>query len=245
MNLCINIDHVATLREARGGVEPDPVIAATLCEKAGVQGITFHLREDRRHIKERDVQLLKELISTKTNMEMANTKEMVKLAKKFKPDQVTLVPEKRQELTTEGGLNVAGNKDGVRKTIEELEENGIKVSLFIDPIKKQIDASKESGVRCIELHTGKYSNAEKEDRIIAELDRIRESAAYLNKLGIQVYAGHGLNYNNVLKIKNIENIEELNIGHSIISRAVFVGIIDAVKEMLVILKQDINLLKTC
>lgn len=232
MKLCVNIDHVATLREARGGVEPDPVHAAVLCELAGADGITFHLREDRRHIKERDIRLLKELIHIKLNMEMANTQEMVNLAKQFMPDQVTLVPEKRQELTTEGGLDVVKYEDSIKNTVKELQDKGISVSLFINPVKEQIDASCRTGTMCIELHTGEYANAKDEGSAQLELDRLRSAAEYAHKLGLKVYAGHGINYKNVVDITKIPYIEELNIGHSIISRSVFVGITTAVKEMI-------------
>lgn len=232
LKLCVNIDHVATLREARGGVEPDPVHAAVLCELAGVHGITFHLREDRRHIKERDVRLLKEIIHIKLNMEMANVLEMLNLAKEFKPDQVTLVPEKRQELTTEGGLDVIKYEDSIKNTVKELQGNDISVSLFINPVKEQIDAAVRTGARCIELHTGEYTNSVTQKQIEAELDRIKSGAIYANKMGLKVYAGHGLNYHNVGRMLEVPHLEELNIGHSIISIAVFIGMKEAVKEML-------------
>lgn len=232
VKLCVNIDHVATLREARGGEEPDPVHAAVLCELAGAHGITFHLREDRRHIKERDVRLLKELIHIKLNMEMANSEEMVSLAKQFMPDQVTLVPEKRQELTTEGGLDVIKYEDSIKNTVKGLQGKDISVSLFINPIKEQIDASVRTGTRCIELHTGEYANARGEKSIQSELERLKSAAEYANKLGLKVYAGHGLNYQNVKGMLEVPHLEELNIGHSIISRSVFTGITEAVKEMI-------------
>lgn len=228
LKLCVNIDHVATLREARGGVEPDPVHAAVLCELAGSHGITFHLREDRRHIKERDVRLLNELIHIKLNMEMANIKEMVGLAKKFMPDQVTLVPEKRQELTTEGGLDVIKHEGSIKNTVKELQGRGISVSLFIDPVKEQIDSAVRTGARYIELHTGEYANKGGE----IQLDKLKSAAEYAHKRGLRVYAGHGLNYHNVKGMLEIPHLEELNIGHSIISRSVFAGITEAVKEMM-------------
>lgn len=232
MKLCVNIDHVATLREARGGVEPDPVHAAVLCELAGADGITFHLREDRRHIKERDARLLKEIIHIKLNMEMTNTDEMVNLAKEIKPDQVTLVPEKRQELTTEGGLDVIKYEDSIKDTVKELQGKDINVSLFINPVKEQIDGAVRTGARCIELHTGEYANAGTEKQIEAELDKLKSGAIYANKLGLKAYAGHGLNYKNVKMMLDVPHLEELNIGHSIISRALFAGIKKAVKEMI-------------
>lgn len=235
LKLCVNIDHVATLREARGGVEPDPVDAARMCESAGAHGITFHLREDRRHIKERDVHLLKELIHIKLNMEMANTKEMVDLAKKIIPDQVTLVPEKRQELTTEGGLDVVKFENAIKKSVKELQGKNIIVSLFINPIKAQIDSAVRTGARFIELHTGEYANAKGEKKINTELKKLKSAALYANKAGLRIYAGHGLNYINVRGMLVIPYLEELNIGHSIISRSVFVGITESVKEMIKLL----------
>lgn len=232
IKLCVNIDHVATVREARKGKEPDPVHAAVLCELAGAYGITFHLREDRRHIQERDVRLLKELIHIKLNMEMANTKEMVSLAKKFIPNQVSLVPEKRQELTTEGGLDVARHMDSIKDTVDKLQPEGISVSLFIDPAPQQIKASAKTGAKCIELHTGEYSNAGNEESTLRELQKLKEASQQAYKLGLTVYAGHGLNYQNTRGMLEIPHLEELNIGHSIVSRAVFVGIKEAVREML-------------
>ena len=232
LKLCVNVDHVATLREARGGRQPDPVWAAVLCELAGSCGITFHLREDRRHIKERDVRLLKELIHVKLNMEMANTQEIIELAKEFKPHQVTLVPEKRQELTTEGGLNVINNIDSIKDTARRLQSEGISVSLFIDPVLDQIKASVDTGAKCIELHTGEYCNAENEENSLKELKRLKKASIQAHKSGLIVYAGHGLDYQNVKDMLDIPYLEELNIGHSIVSRSVFVGIKEAVREMM-------------
>lgn len=228
LKLCVNIDHVATLREARGGVSPDPVHAAVLCELAGAHGITFHLREDRRHIKERDVLLLKELIHIKLNMEMANTKEMIKLAKRFKPDQVTLVPEKRQELTTEGGLDVVKHENSIKNTVRELCGKGIAVSLFINADREQIDASARAGARYIELHTGEYAGTAG----VVQLKKLKTAAEYAHKIGLRIYAGHGLDYRNVKGMHDVPYLEELNIGHSIVSWAVFIGINEAVKEMM-------------
>lgn len=235
LKLCVNIDHVATLREARGGVEPDPVHAAVLCELAGAHGITFHLREDRRHIKERDVRLLKELIHIKLNMEMANTKEMVYLVKKIMPDQVTLVPEKRQELTTEGGLDVVKFEKSIKKSTKELQGKNISVSLFINPVKEQIDSAINTGAKFIELHTGEYANAKGEKKMEVELKKLKSAAVYANKAGLRIYAGHGLNYINVKGMLEIPYLEELNIGHSIISRSVFTGITKSIKEMMKLL----------
>jgi len=235
MNLGVNIDHVATLREARGGVSPDPCAAAVLCELAGAQGITFHLREDRRHIKERDVKLLKELIQVKLNMEMAATDGMTALAVKFKPEQATIVPEKRQELTTEGGLDVAHNKSRIKNIVNKLQSQNIKVSLFIDPEPEQIDAGKMIGVSCVELHTGEYANARGEVNITRSAKKLETAAGYAHSAGLEVYAGHGLNYHNVASVAGIHYIEELNIGHSVISRAVFTGLENAVREMLALI----------
>jgi pyridoxine 5-phosphate synthase len=232
MKLCVNIDHVATLREARKGTEPDPVYAAVLCELAGAHGITFHLREDRRHIKERDVKMLKEVIHIKLNMEMANTKEMVELAKQFQPDQVTLVPEKRQELTTEGGLDVIKYRKAIESTVVELGRRNIDVSLFINSEKKQIEASAKTGAKSIELHTGEYANARSERLIKIEFEKLKNGAIYANELGLCVYAGHGLNYRNVRAMCDILHLEELNIGYSIIGRSLLTGITKAVKDML-------------
>lgn len=232
MKLCVNIDHVATLREARKGVEPDPAQAAVFCESAGAYGITFHLREDRRHINERDAHLLKELIHVKLNMEMANTKSMVNLAKRIMPDQVTLVPEKREELTTEGGLDVIKYEESIKDSVKVFKKKNISVSLFINPDIKQIDAAVRAGADCVELHTGEYANAVGEKKILEKLDKLKSSAIYANKLGLKVYAGHGLNYQNVKAMKEIPYLTELNIGHSIISRSVFSGIAEAVKEMI-------------
>lgn len=235
MKLCINIDHVATLREARKGREPDPVHAAVLCELAGANGITFHLREDRRHINERDVRLLKEVINIKLNMEMACTKDMIRLAKMFKPDQITLVPEKRRELTTEGGLDVKNGIKNIKKAVKELSDQGISVSLFINPLEEQIDKAYDSGAECVELHTGEYANAVNKKHIQKELSKLKKAAICAHNAGLKVYAGHGLNYRNVEAMFDINYIEELNIGYSIISRSVFAGIGNAVKEMLYII----------
>lgn len=234
--LCVNIDHVATIRQARGGQEPDPAVAAVLCELAGAHGITFHLREDRRHIQERDIRLLKEIIQVKLNMEMANTKEMVTLAQKFKPNQVTFVPEKRQELTTEGGLDVVGNFSSLKTGIATLQKTGIEVSLFINAQKGQIEAAARSGTDSIELHTGEYANAKTTQAISRELKKLTQAAEFAYRQGLAVYAGHGLNYQNTTGILTLPHLRELNTGHSIMSRAVFVGITTAVKEMLATIK---------
>ncbi len=229
--LGVNIDHIATLRNARGTKYPDPVHAAEIAERAGADGITIHLREDRRHIKDRDVRILAETLQTRMNLEMAVTDEMVEIALATKPEYVCLVPEKREELTTEGGLDVVGQLEKVKAATEKLTAAGIKVSLFIDADRAQIDASKACGAPFIELHTGHYADAETEAEQQAELKRIAAGASYAAGLGIMVNAGHGLTYHNVSAIAAIPEIYELNIGHSIIGRAVFDGLEKAVREM--------------
>lgn len=229
--LGVNIDHVATLRNARGTKYPDPVHAADIAERAGADGITIHLREDRRHINDRDVAILRETIQTRMNLEMAVTDEMVEIALKTQPDFVCLVPEKREELTTEGGLDVAGQLERVKKATQRLSEAGIKVSLFIDADHNQIDAAKACGAPFIELHTGHYADASNEAQQQAELARIAEAARYAHSLGITVNAGHGLTYHNVAPIAALPEIYELNIGHSIMGRAMFSGLEQAVIDM--------------
>ncbi|MBO8230356.1 pyridoxine 5'-phosphate synthase [Prochlorococcus marinus str. MU1404] len=228
--LGVNIDHIANVREARRTVEPDPVQFAFLAELGGADSITVHLREDRRHIQDRDVFLLKETIKTKLNLEMAATEEMLEIAKKLLPDLVTLVPEKREEVTTEGGLDLKINTRYLNNIVESLKDSNIEVSAFIDPVHEQINYSKEIGFKYIELHTGKYAELTGHDQYI-ELQRIIESAHNANDLGLIVNAGHGLNYNNVKKIASINNINELNIGHSIVARALAVGLERSVREM--------------
>jgi len=239
--LSVNIDHIATLREARKGREPDPIAAAVLVELAGADGITIHLREDRRHIQERDVKLLRQTISTKLNLEMAATTDMVQFAIDILPDQVTLVPENREEITTEGGLNVAGRVSEIEKTVSSLKMHEIFVSLFIDPDIEQIKAAARTGAQAIELHTGTYCNAydygEDEMAWQMELDKIEKMTQMALKSDLVVNAGHGLNYQNVGYISSISDINELNIGHSIISRASLVGMERAVKDMLEILRR--------
>jgi pyridoxine 5-phosphate synthase len=230
IRLGVNVDHVATVRQARRADVPDPVEAALLAEKAGADGITVHLREDRRHIQERDVKLLRERAKTKLNLEMAATPAMVAWAETLRPDDACLVPEKREELTTEGGLDVLAHREKVRQTVRRLQDRGIQVSLFIDPVREQIEASKEIGARAVEIHTGTYCNAAGSARQ-RELEAIGAAAALARHLGLEVHAGHGLDYDNVLSIARIAEIVELNIGHSIIARAVLVGIEQAVREM--------------
>jgi len=231
VRLGVNIDHIATLREVRHGIEPEPVFAALICQAAGADGIVVHLREDRRHIKERDLFILREVIKTKLNLEMSVTEEIVKIACQVKPDQATLVPEKRQELTTEGGLDVCGNLKRIIQVREKLERNGIGSSLFIDPDKRQIDAAKKSGVKMIELHTGRYANAKGQKQQEAHLKEIKAATGYAAAKGLEVFAGHGLNYYNVTSVARIDGIEELNIGYSIVCRAALVGLDRAVREM--------------
>jgi pyridoxine 5-phosphate synthase len=229
--LGINIDHIATLRNARGTKYPDPVHAAEIAERAGADGITVHLREDRRHILDRDVRILRETIQTRMNLEMAVTDEMVEIALQTRPDFVCLVPEKREELTTEGGLDVLGNLEKIKAATHVLSAAGIKVSLFIDADREQIDASKECGAPFIELHTGHYADAETVEDQLSELKKIAAAASYADDLGITVNAGHGLTYHNVGAIAALPEIHELNIGHSIIGRAVFDGLGQAVADM--------------
>ncbi|MBE3654452.1 pyridoxine 5'-phosphate synthase [Vibrio navarrensis] len=229
--LGVNIDHVATLRNARGTKYPDPVHAAEIAERAGADGITVHLREDRRHITDRDVRILSETIQTRMNLEMAVTDEMVEIALQTKPEYVCLVPEKREELTTEGGLDVAGHLEKVKAATQKLTDAGIKVSLFIDADREQIDAVKACGAPFIELHTGHYADAETEADRLNELKKIAAGASYAADLGITVNAGHGLTYHNVAPIAALPEIYELNIGHAIIGRAVFDGLEKAVADM--------------
>jgi pyridoxine 5-phosphate synthase len=231
ITLHINIDHVATVRQARQISEPDPVTAAGLAELAGADGITIHLREDRRHIIDRDVRILRETVQTSLNLEMAATAEMFGIALETRPDIVTLVPEKREEVTTEGGLDVAGAPESMHKGITQLREAGIRVSLFIDPEEEQIEASKKAGAEDIELHTGCYANAERGIPQDKEYERLVSAAEFANERNLQVNAGHGLNYINTQRICGLPHLRELNIGHSIVSRAIFVGLTKAVQEM--------------
>lgn len=234
--LHVNIDHVATVREARKIIEPDPVYAAVLCELAGASGITIHLREDRRHIQERDLIILRKTVKTTLNLEMAATDEMTQIALKYKPDMVTLVPEKREEVTTEGGLDVISHFKKVKKTVEILQENSIPVSLFINPDKQMIIETKECGAQYIELHTGKYCDSTTKKERYAEWEKLENAARYAQDIGIKVNAGHGLNYINVVPVAAIKGLRELNIGHSIIGRAIFEGMTSAVKKMAELIK---------
>jgi pyridoxine 5-phosphate synthase len=235
--LGVNIDHVATLRQARGTLYPEPIQAALVAEQAGADGITAHLREDRRHIQDRDIFLLKAMLHTRLNMEMGVTDEMVDLAVKVQPYACCLVPEKRQELTTEGGLNVSGSLNRMQWACDKLREAGIEVSLFIDPDEAQIDAAVKAGAPVIELHTGCYADTKNSAQQAKELTRIRQAAHYAHSAGLQVNAGHGLHFYNVEAICAIPEIVELNIGHSIIAQALFLGLAQTVKDLKQIMRQ--------
>ncbi len=230
IHLGVNIDHVATLRQARGTTYPRPAEAAYVAERAGADSITVHLREDRRHIQDADLDEINEIMTTHMNLEMAVTDEMLAIAKRIRPSDVCLVPEKREELTTEGGLDVLARPDDVRAACEELGAAGIRVSLFIDPERAQLDAAVAAGAPVVELHTGRYADTEGEEQA-AELERIADAARYGHELGLVINAGHGLHYQNVKPIARIENVVELNIGHAIVARAVFEGLGPAVTEM--------------
>ncbi len=233
--LSVNVDHIATLRQARQGTEPDPVAASVLAELAGAEGIIVHLREDRRHIQDRDLRLVRQTVQTKLNLEMAATDEMQRIALEVKPEITTLVPEKREELTTEGGLEVASRIAFFTEYIGRIKQGNIRVSLFVDPDDQQIAASKKVGADWVEVHTGTYANARTDRDRAREFDKIVEAAKLAASLGLHVGAGHGLNYVNVKPIARIPEVEELNIGHSIISRASLVGIDRAVREMIALL----------
>jgi pyridoxine 5-phosphate synthase len=235
MRLAVNIDHVATVREARKAREPEPVAAALLAELAGAEGITVHLRGDRRHIKDRDLELLRQLVVTKLNVEMAATADMTAIAARVKPDQVTLVPERPNELTTEGGLDVVSHASAVHEAVDALRAAGIRVSIFIDPDSRQVTVSQEVGADAIEINTGAYAEASPSDRA-ARLEQVRLAAHEARRAKLEVLAGHGLTYVNVRPIAAIPEIVELNIGHSIVSRAVLVGVDRAVREMMALLK---------
>ncbi|MBE9029346.1 pyridoxine 5'-phosphate synthase [filamentous cyanobacterium LEGE 11480] len=231
LTLGVNIDHVATIRQARRTVEPDPVAAATIAELAGADGITVHLREDRRHMQDRDVHILRQTVRSHLNLEMAATDEMVGIALEVKPDYVTLVPERREEVTTEGGLDIAGQASRMNQVVGQLQDAGIPVSLFIDPDATQIKASADTGAKFIELHTGRYAEAAKGEAQATELAALGKGCEQAIDLGMRVNAGHGLTYWNVYPVAQLPGMEELNIGHSIISRAVLIGLDRAVREM--------------
>jgi pyridoxine 5-phosphate synthase len=231
LRLGVNIDHVATLRQVRGGREPDPVWAAVLAELGGADVITIHVREDRRHIQERDLRLLRETVQVRLNLELAVEPDVIALALATKPDQATFVPERREELTTEGGLDAAGQRDRVSVALSRCRDAGIDVALFIDPDPKQVEAAVHLGAAAVEFHTGRYANAHDRSHRGRELEALARASATVVAAGLELHAGHGLNYQNVGAVARLERMEELNIGHSIISRAVFVGLTQAVREM--------------
>lgn len=231
MRLGVNVDHVATVRQARKASEPDPVQAAALAELGGADGITVHLRQDRRHIQERDVEILKQTVKTRLNVELAATQEMQRIAMTVRPDQVTLVPERREEVTTEGGLDVILNSESLRGVVKALRDGGIHVSLFIDPDVDQVKAAHRVDTQAIEINTAAYSEAPDNQARASRLKQVREVARYAAKLGLGVHAGHGLDYRNVRGMTQVDELEELNIGHSIVARAVLVGMDRAVREM--------------
>lgn len=236
MTLNVNIDHIATLRNARNGVEPDPVTAAVMCELAGASGIVCHLREDRRHVKERDVRALREILQVKLDLEMAAVKEIINFAVEVKPDLVTIVPEKRQELTTEGGLDLTENIEHWTKLVDKMHDNGIEVSFFVEPDEKQMEAALVVGADMVELHTGVYANLKPKDTE-HEFKKIKKAAEFAFSSGLQVAAGHGLNYFNTAPIAKIPQIQELSIGHSIMARSILVGLDRAVRDMLNLIHQ--------
>lgn len=233
--LCVNVDHVATVREARKTIEPDPIAAAVLAELGGAHGITIHLREDRRHIQDRDLRVMREVVKTKLNLEMAATEEMINIALDVQPAQVTFVPEKRQEITTEGGLNVKSQEDYLKKVIKRFKQANIPVSLFIDPDLEQVKSAKKIDADCVEINTGRYSEARTEKESNEEFEKVKTSVKTAFKSGLIVHAGHGLTYRNTGRIADLREISELNIGHNIIARAVLVGMERAVREMLEII----------
>jgi pyridoxine 5-phosphate synthase len=232
MRFSLNVDHVAVLRNARGETQPDPVTAALLAEQSGVDGIVVHLREDRRHVNERDVRLLRELLTTKLDLEMAATDEIIKIACDVVPELATIVPEKRQELTTEGGISVIDNITKLKGAIKDLHNSGVEVSLFIEPDIDQIDAAAEISSDYIEIHTGVFANAVSEEEQFDELEKIRLAAKHAKKLGLGVNAGHGLNYQNIKIFRELSDIDEVSIGQAVIARAVFVGLNQAIREMM-------------
>jgi pyridoxine 5-phosphate synthase len=236
MRLAVNIDHIATLRNARNEFDPDPVAAALLAEKSGAAGIVCHLREDRRHIKDNDLQRLRKAVTTKLDLEMAMTPEMQRIALQTKPELITLVPEKREELTTEGGFNITGHFNTLVEFLKPFKAAGIESSIFIEPDKHSIDLAAKADADIVELHTGTYALKTNDDERALELQRIREAAIYAKSIGLKVVAGHGLNYLNIAPFKEIKEIEEVSIGHAIIARAVLIGLDKAVKELLLIIQ---------
>ncbi len=240
IRLGINIDHVATVRQARQTIEPDPVEAAAMAERGGAEQITAHLRADRRHIQDHDIEALSAAVQVKFNLECACEEEMLAIACRLKPDQVCLVPENRQEVTTEGGLDVVTHRDTVARSVERLHEHGIFVSLFIDPEETQIQAASELGVEAVELHTGAYSNAQTAEQVQEELTKLELASAQVAATSVRLHAGHGLNYSNVQPVAKIAGLEELNIGHSVIARSISVGMESAVREMKQLISQAVS-----
>jgi len=232
VRLSVNVDHVATIRQARRAQEPDPVAAALLAELAGAHGIIVHLREDRRHIQDRDLSILRQTVKTHLNLEMAATREIIRIAMEERPDMVTFVPEKREELTTEGGLDVVGQQETLPEVVARIKQARIRVSLFVDPAPEQIEASWAAGCDVVEIHTGRYADAVDREARDGEFGRIQEAAKMAAEMGLEVHAGHGLDYQNVVRLVPIREIEEFSIGHSIVARAVLVGMERAVREML-------------
>ncbi len=235
--LSVNIDYVAVIRESRKTVEPDPVFAAGIVEMAGAHGITAHLREDRRHIVDRDVRILREVVRLPFNLEMAATDEMLAIASEIVPDQVTFVPEKREEITTEGGLDVVSNSETLIRAVGRMNDKGILTSMFIDPDLAQIEMSKEIGAQCVELHTGEYANARGAEEVDMHVSALQKGAAFACECGLEVHAGHGLTYKNISSVTGIKQIEGYYIGHSIMARAIYVGLDRAVVDMLTLLKE--------
>ena len=239
IRLGVNIDHVATLRQARRGREPEPLAAAALAELGGADQITVHLREDRRHIQDRDLELLRRTVATGIDLEMAAVPEMVRIARRVRPELATLVPEKRQEITTEGGLDVAGQSRSLAKVAAALQRAGIRVSLFVDPVPAQVLASRASGADAVEFNTGRHAEARTRRTAAAELVKLRAAASLAAEQGLAVFAGHGLNYHNILPVREIPELEEVNIGHSIVARALFTGLERAVRDMVELLARPL------
>jgi pyridoxine 5-phosphate synthase len=239
IRLGVNIDHVATLRQARRGREPEPIAAAALAELGGADQITLHLREDRRHIQDRDLELIRRTVATGIDLEMAAVPEMVRIARRIRPELVTLVPEKLQEITTEGGLDAAGQVRGLAKVAAALRRSGIRVSFFVDPVPAQVLASRAAGAEAVEFNTGRYAEARTRTAAAAELEKLRSAASLAAEQGLAVFAGHGLNYHNILPIREIPELEEVNIGHSIVSRALFTGLERAVHDMVELLARPL------
>jgi len=237
MKLAVNIDHIATLRQARAAREPEPILAALLAEQAGASGVVCHLRGDRRHIQERDLKLLRQVIVTKLNLEMAATEEMLKVAREVKPDTVSLVPESPDEITTQDGLEIINQKNHLTSYIQELKKAGIKVSIFVDPLENQIEACQAVGADLVEINTGKYADARNEQERQTNLGEVRQAAVVASRLGLEAHAGHGLDYHNVRPIVDIREISELSIGFAIVARAVMVGLTQAVREMLELIQR--------